>query len=75
VRYDEFSKELNGFMGKDRLEAVHAAFSKFPNSENNSINFEDIKNRFDASFDPQVRAGKRRPEDLKKKNSSHYGIM
>lgn len=59
VTYDNLLYSLRGELNKRRASMVMQAFAQFDKSGNGVVDWQDLKENFDAEFHPDVRSGKK----------------
>lgn len=66
IHYNEFLFGLRGDLNERRKAVVKLAFEKLDKNKNGQITIEDLKGVYDASKHPDVKMGKRNPDDVLK---------
>ena len=64
VSYEEFIKPIVGELSARRFEYIETAFKLIDKDNNGIISKEDISRTFDGFKHPDVKQGKKTPEDL-----------
>ena len=74
VDCDEFMKKIRGTISGKRLALVQQAFRVMDKTGDGVVNAHDLQGTYDPSKHPDVKAGKKRPEDVLEEFLSTFDV-
>jgi Ca2+-binding EF-hand superfamily protein len=75
VSYDEFLRALRGDLNERRAGLVRLAYAKLDRNGDQTVNIEDMRIAYDTSFHPDVKAGRKTPDQVLQEFMSQWDTI